>query len=253
MKIRLHQFLSRSGIFSSKKMVKEAIWSGSISVNGSIVKDIAFQFNPATKAVAYNGEQLTLPESQAHYLLNKPKGYICSRLSAEEKNLGKQSIYELFESSVSQSVYERLVTVGRLDEDTTGFLLVTTDGNIVHKITSPQQLISKTYRVETMNVISESDAVQIEQGMEISVEEQGRTETYTTRPAHLQFESNRSIYLTIDEGKKRQIRRMFSHLDNEVVELHRVSTEQMQLDDYALDEAEFCTISTEDIHRLILD
>lgn len=253
MKIRLHQFLSKSGVFTSKKMVKDAIWKGSITVNGSVVKDIAFQFNPAKKAVCYLGEVLILPEEQLYYVFNKPKGYICSRLNEEEKSLGKKSIYQLFENSVERSVYERLVTVGRLDEDTTGFLLVTTDGKVVHNITSPEQYISKTYLVETLNPVSRSDADQIERGIKISVQEQGSTESYTTRPAYIQFEGECEVLLTIQEGKKRQIRRMFSHLNNEVIALHRTSTERMELSDYNLDFGQFQAISEEDILALILE
>lgn len=252
MKIRLHQFLSKSGVFASKKMVKDAIWKGNITVNGSMVKDIAFQFNPAKKAVCYMGQELTLPENQLYYVLNKPKGFICSRLNEEEKGLGKKSVYQLFEDSVGRSDYDRLVTVGRLDEDTTGFLLVTTDGKVVHNITSPEQFISKTYLVETLNPISQSDADQIERGVKIHVHEPGSTETYTTRPAHVQFVTDYKVLLTIQEGKKRQIRRMFSHLNNEVTELHRTSTERMELSNYNLEFGQFRAVSEEDIFSLIL-
>ena len=76
MKIRLHQFLSKTGEFASKSDVKQAIWNGKITVNGSVVKDIAFQFNPSKKKVEYNGNELSLPITDFYFLLNKPKGYI---------------------------------------------------------------------------------------------------------------------------------------------------------------------------------
>jgi 16S rRNA U516 pseudouridylate synthase RsuA-like enzyme len=64
MKLRLHQFLSKTGRFASKRDLKEAVWAGDVTVNGSVVKDIAFQFNPAKKEVQFKGETLRLPSDE---------------------------------------------------------------------------------------------------------------------------------------------------------------------------------------------
>ncbi|MBT5284399.1 MAG: hypothetical protein HOL29_00330, partial [Euryarchaeota archaeon] len=119
MKLRLHQFLSKTGFFSSKREVKEAIWDGDVTVNGSVVKEISFQFNPKTKPVEYRGQRLELGSEHTTFLLYKPRGYLCSRLSEQERSLKKRSVFELFREAVDSSTYERLVTVGRLDEATT--------------------------------------------------------------------------------------------------------------------------------------
>jgi 16S rRNA U516 pseudouridylate synthase RsuA-like enzyme len=81
MKIRLHQFLSKCGIFSSKSEVKKAIWDGEITVNGSVVKNISFEFKPNKKIVMYQNKELYLPTENVYFLLNKPSGYICYRLN----------------------------------------------------------------------------------------------------------------------------------------------------------------------------
>ena len=248
MKIRLHQFLSKTGEFASKSDVKQAIWNGKITVNGSVVKDIAFQFNSSKKKVEYNGNELSLPITDFYFLLNKPKGYICSRINSHERELEKISVYELFREKVDAKVFESLITVGRLDEDTTGFLLVTTDGKLVHSITEPKKKIKKTYRVETESAISEQDILSIRQGMEVSVVEFGVSELFSTRPAQIELEHDKCAILTIDEGKKRQIRRMFKSLDNHVTELHRLSTEKMILSDYNLKPGEFCQVSRSEIN-----
>ena len=104
MKIRLHQFLSKCGEFTSKKEIKEAIWNGEILVNNSIVKDIKFEFNSNTKVVSYNGKILKLPEKNYYFIINKPKGYICSRLSEQEKELGK-NLYLKFLKKILMKVY----------------------------------------------------------------------------------------------------------------------------------------------------
>ena len=81
--------------------------------------------------------------------------------------------------------------------------------------------------------------------------EYGSREQFKTRPATIELEHKSCAILTIDEGKKRQIRRMFTSLDNHVTQLHRLGTEGMQLDDFNLDEGEFCTVSREEINDAI--
>lgn len=249
MKIRLHQFLSKCGIFSSKNEIKNAIWDGKITVNGSIVKNISFEFNPEKKKVIYDKKELSLPQNEKYFLLNKPMGFICSRLNSQERKLGKKSIYELFYGRVSKIVYESLITVGRLDENTTGFLLVTTDGKLAHKITNPKNKIKKTYYIETTKSISLEQIDSIKNGIKIKINDNGKIEEYISRPTILTDIKEKSMILTIDEGKKREVRRMFDSVGNKVSKLHRLSTEKMSLNDYKLELGEYCEINFEDIDR----
>ena len=251
MKLRLHQFLSKCGEFSSKEEVKQAIWSGDVTVNDSIIKHIAYEFNPAKRSVKYRGEELFLPSNDVYFVLNKPSGCICSRLNSQELELNKTSVYELFRDAVEPSIYESLVTVGRLDEDTTGLLLVTTDGKLVHSVTDPQKNIKKTYRVKTQDAITELQLESIREGVDVSVTEYGSLEEFQTRPATIELESSICAILTIDEGKKRQIRRMFTTLGNHVNHLHRLSTEGMVLKEYGLEPGQFCTITREEVNRAL--
>ena len=251
MKLRLHQFLSKCGEFTSKSDVKQAIWDGDITVNDSVIKNIAYEFKPAKRTVKYRGKELFLPQSDVYFLLNKPAGCICSRLNSQELELNKVSVYELFRNAVEPTVYETLVTVGRLDEDTTGLLLVTTDGKLVHSITDPNRKIKKTYRIETEEPITDAQLDSIRKGVNVSVVEYGSLEEFQTRPAIIDLESPSCALLTIDEGKKRQIRRMFTTLGNHVSRLHRVSTEGLVLEEYALEPGQFCSITREDINRAL--
>ena len=253
MKLRLHQFLSKTGAFSSKAEVKQAIWNGDISVNGSVVKNMTFQFNVNTKHVTYKEKRLELHDEEVHFLLHKPLGCICSRLNTHELSLGKESVYEVFREHVEPTTFERLVTVGRLDENTTGFLLVTTDGKIVHRITSPEHTVRKTYEVHTTHDITEDQLDAIRNGVRIVVDDGEASVAYWTKPGKVERASNRSVLLTIAEGKKRQIRRMFGALENPVITLHRHSTELMKLEDYDLQPGEFVGISRRQIIDLILN
>ena len=236
MKVRLHQFLSRTGQFSSKREVKEAIWSGEVTVAGSVVKDIAFQFNANTKEVQWMGEPLHLPGLHRTYVLNKPKGVICSRLNRQERSLGKHSVFELLREHVDDSTYDRMLTVGRLDEATTGLLILTTDGHLVHRIASPDGKVDKTYAVKTDQPVPEDDLETLREGLAIELEENGVLSTYNTAPARVVVEEDGTLLLTISEGKKRQVRRMFASLGFEVLDLHRRSIGGLNLDLFDLAE-----------------
>jgi len=222
-KVRLHQFLSRTGIFSSKRDVKDAIWAGEITVGGSVVKDISFQFNANTKTVEWNGEALRLPGLHHTFVLNKPTDVICSRLNKQERALGKHSVFSVIREMVNDSVFDRLLTVGRLDEQTTGLLLLTTDGHLVHDITSPDKHVSKTYAVELDRELQPGDMELLSKGVTIELEVDGVSTSFTTSPADVSVDEDGLVFLSISEGRKRQVRRMFASLDYTVERLHRVS------------------------------
>jgi len=148
---------------------------------------------------------------------------------------------------VEDKTYQRLVTVGRLDEFTTGFLLVTTDGGIVHRITNPESEIGKTYRVELKSEINEGQAKSIRDGVRISVSDGEQSENYTSKKAKLTIEGKSSAILTIEEGRKREVRRIFEAVGNGVLSLHRISIGGMELSDYDLGQGEFCEISAEEV------
>lgn len=252
--MRLHQFLSKSGAFKSKNDVKNAIWSGRVTVNGKIVKDIAYDFNPKKRVVSFDGELIELLSEDKYFLLNKPAGVICSRLNEQEAELGKTSVFEIFRDALDPKTFHSLVTVGRLDEGTTGFLLVTTDGKIAHRITDPKGGVGKTYRVETQSAIDEEQAMSIRNGVRISISDGEKSENYISKKAKISLEGEYSALLTIEEGRKREVRRIFEALGNVVLSLHRKSTGGMELSDYNLREGEFCEVSLEEISsRVFID
>ena len=221
-KVRLHQFLSRTGQFSSKREAKEAVWSGDITVAGSVIKDIAFQFNANTKQVHWMGQLLHLPGLHQTYVLNKPRNVICSRLNSQERALGKRSVFALLRDHVDDSTYDRLLT--------TGLLILTTDGHLVHRIASPKSKVNKTYAVTTDQPVSASVLSSLRQGVSIELEENGEIRTYQTKPASVEVEEDGTVVLTLSEGKKRQVRRMFATLGFEVVGLHRRSIGELNLE-----------------------
>lgn len=252
-KIRLHQFLSRCGVFSSKKDVKAAIWNGEVSVAGSVVKDIAFQFNANTKQVHLNGNLLTLPNMHTTFVINKAKGLLCSRLNKQERALGKVSVFAALRAQVEDSVYDRLLTVGRLDEQTTGLLVITTDGHLVHEITSPEARVEKTYTVVIDKALSSEDHRKLSTGVEIDMELNGAISRYITRPAEVEETDSTTVRLTITEGKKRQVRRMFASLGYTVQRLHRTSIGGLRLDLLDLEVGDALELEAATVRQLVFE
>jgi|TARA_B100001094_G_scaffold142613_1_gene138199 pseudouridine synthase len=239
MKIRLHQFLSRTGHFSSKNKAKNAVWDGSITVGGRVVKDISYEFNPEKREVLFKGIKLSLPSNYDYFILNKPAGVICSRINKHERSLNKNSVFSLFEGRIDSRVLDSLVTVGRLDEGTTGLLIMTNDGSLVNDIANPSKNIGKTYAVKVSKRVTSELISSIRMGVSIDITRDGMTEEYLTMPAEVTKISNYSIEVTIFEGKKRQIRRMIESLGNRVLELHRSSIGGLNLDAYSLNSGEY--------------
>jgi len=252
-KVRLHQFLSRTGIFSSKRDVKDAIWAGEITVGGSVVKDISFQFNANTKTVEWNGEALRLPGLHHTFVLNKPTDVICSRLNKQERALGKRSVFSVIRKMVNDSVFDRLLTVGRLDEQTTGLLLLTTDGHLVHDITSPDKHVEKTYAVSLDRELQSADIKILSEGLIIDLEVDGVTTPYTTAPANVSVNEQGLVLLTISEGKKRQVRRMFAALDYTVERLHRVSIGDLNLGTFGVEPGQAVEIEETLLRQLVFE
>ena len=253
MKVRLHQFLSRTGLFPSKRDVKEAIWSGDITVGGSVVKDISFQFNANTKAVEWKGETLRLPGLHRTFVLDKPLDVISSRLNKQERALGKRSVFNLLRELVNDSTYDRLLTVGRLDEQTTGLLLLTTDGHLVHDITSPDKQVKKTYAVELDRDLQAEDLSHLCEGVSIDLEVDGVITAFTTSPAEISVNDQGVIFLSISEGKKRQVRRMFASLGYTVERLHRVSIGGLKLETFGLKSGEAVEIDETLLRQLVFE
>ena len=252
-KVRLHQFLSRTGIFSSKRDVKDAIWAGEITVGGSVVKDISFQFNANTKTVEWNGEALRLPGLHHTFVLNKPTDVICSRLNKQERALGKRSVFSVIREMVNDSVFDRLLTVGRLDEQTTGLLLLTTDGHLVHDITSPDKHVSKTYAVELDRELQPEDMELLSKGVTIELEVDGVITSFTTSPADVSVDEDGLVFLSISEGRKRQVRRMFASLDYTVERLHRVSIGGLNLQTLGVKIGEAVEIEETFLRQLVFE
>lgn len=205
--MRLNKFLSTAGVASRRKC-DELIEQGKIFVDGKVAK-VGDIVDEKTSKVEYNGQVVCLKNEFVYYKLNKPKGYICS--ANDEK--GRKTIYSLLPND------KRLFSVGRLDYNTEGLLIVTNDGDFATKLSHPSFEIEKTYMVTIEGKIVESELAVLRNG----VVEKGERLPKAKVKAIMFDGKTTKLSVVIHEGKNRQIRRMFEAIGKTIVLLKRVN------------------------------
>jgi len=216
MEERLQKYMASCGVASRRKC-EELILEGKVKVNGTLVNELGIKVDEAKDIVEYNGKIIKKEEKKIYIMLNKPEGYICS--VKDEKD--RKTILDLVK------VDERIYPIGRLDYDSSGLILLTNDGDIYNKIIHPRTEINKKYIAVVKNKITDKDIKSFEQGIDIG--------GYITAPALikiLSYDEDKNIStveVNIHEGKNRQIRRMCSALNHEVLSLKRVAIGEIKL------------------------
>lgn len=192
-------------------------------------------FNPSTKVnhcdVLINSEPLDA--EKLVIILNKPSGYICSHNDA-----GKL-IYSLLPLRY-QNRNPKISTIGRLDIDTTGAILLTDDGELNHKLTSPKKDVKKIYEVTLQNPLKGDEKELFFSGEVIL-----NGEDKPLKPAFLKQINSNLVHLEIVEGKYHQVKRMFAYTGNKVIKLHRLEFAGFRVDD--LKDGEFKILENDKI------
>lgn len=214
MEERLQKYMARCGVASRRKC-EEIILSGKVRVNGITVSELGVKVDINKDKVEYDGKTIFPEEKKLYIMLNKPEGYITS--AKDEKN--RKTVIDIIK------VDERIYPIGRLDYDSSGLLLLTNDGDIYNKIIHPRVKIMKEYIAFISGEIKKSELEKLEKGIDIG--------GYITAPAIaelLSYEKGNSfIKIGIYEGKNRQIRRMCSAINHEVISLKRTAIGKIQL------------------------
>ena len=205
----------------SRKEAKVAVSKGQIEVNGQLVKKANHQVSESDN-VLLQGRQLVW-QQERYYMLHKPADYVCATQDAE---------HAIVLDLLPNQLHKDLKIVGRLDKDTTGLLLLTTDGQWLHRITSPKHACRKTYLVNLATAISADAVSQLEEGVMLN------GESVATLAATVEVLADTCIRLTIEEGKYHQVKRMLAAVGNKVVALHREKIGAVLLDE-GLTEGEF--------------
>ncbi len=210
--MRLDKFISGlTGM--SRKDVKAALSRGRVSVDGKPARDPASQVDERSACVTLDGRALIFRKHR-HIMLNKPAGVLTA---TEDKR--QRTVMDILPEEL---LARDLTPIGRLDKDTTGLLLLTTDGQLAHRLISPRHHVEKEYLARVDGELDASDIEAFAQGMQLS--------DFTAMPAQLQIVEPSLARVVLQEGKYHQVKRMLASRGKPVLELERVRMGAIELD-----------------------
>lgn len=213
---RLDKILASQGTLS-RRDVKEIIKKGRVTLNGTVVRDSAVKVDLNVDTVVIDNEKITL-KKHIYIMMNKPQGVISASDNEDDETVVDLVPDELFRKG--------LFPAGRLDKDTTGFVLITDDGDFAHKILSPKNHIFKTYLARLQHELTQNDIEMLEKGITLA-------DGTTLKEAKVEILENTQtplIKIMICEGKYHQVKRMFAATGNKVISLHRSKMGELELD-----------------------
>ncbi len=236
--MRLDKFLTACGV-GSRSEVKKMVKSGAVSVNGKTATKADIHLDPNTDTVTAYGQEIKYREF-VYLMLNKPQGYLSATRDGRTPTVMElvPDEYRHFEP----------FPVGRLDIDTEGFLLLTNDGDLAHRLLSPKKHIPKTYVAQIEKAVGVADIDVFREGVVLD-------DGYKTLPAELKSLSDAEPYfaeIVIHEGKFHQVKRMFEAVDNKVLYLKRTKMNGLTLDE-SLELGEIREITDEEMALLVPD
>jgi 16S rRNA pseudouridine516 synthase len=229
--MRLDKYIADSTDLS-RALVKLALRSKRVMVNGELIKDPSLHLSPSD-TVQLDGKALS-PVGPRYFMLHKPLGYICATIDNQHP-----TVLDLLDEPNKKILH----IAGRLDIDTTGLVLITDDGPWNHRVTSPRHECQKTYCATLANALLADAEARLQAGILLN------SETQLTKPATLERLPSNQVRLTISEGKYHQVKRMFAALDNRVVALHRERIGAIRLDE-SLAEGEYRPLTEAEIHSI---
>ena len=235
--IRLNKFLAQNGV-ASRRGADELIASGHVTVDGKLVTELGRRVDPAQQKVEVDGVVLQATgERLAYYLLNKPRGVVCTNDPREARPRAVDLITDKRKG--------RIYTVGRLDEDTEGLVILTNDGEFANRISHPRYGVKKTYWVDVRGRVADEAIELMQRGVRLS-DGLGSFERVKVMKRH----AERSILLvTLAEGKNREVRRVLAALDLPVRNLRRV--EIGPLHDRRLKVGQWRTLTRSEVGELL--
>jgi pseudouridine synthase len=206
---RLQKVLASAGVGSRRKC-EELIKDGRVTVNGKTFDELGVRADPERDEIKVDGKLVTLPERRYYILLNKPIGYTSTKFD----RFAKKTVIDLV-ADVSANLH----TIGRLDVDTEGLIILTNDGDLTFRLTHPSHEVGKTYVAAVRGEVTEKDLEILQHGVQL---EDGVTAPAKARVLEVSKDGRSStVELTIHEGRKRQVRRMLCAVGHRVDKLAR--------------------------------
>ena len=231
-KLRLNKYIASSGICSRRK-ADELIENGYVNVNGKTIKELGYLISEKDKVFVEG--KLIHPLKHEYYKFYKPAGYITT--ADDEK--GRKTIYDILPEEL-----KKLKPAGRLDNDSTGLLILTNDGDLINELTHPSVKIPKIYHVTVDGFVTEANINKMAEGFEI---ETGKM-AYADVQILERTKKATSMEITLYQGLNRQIRKMFDFLGFQVVSLKRIQHATITLE--GLKRGEFKPIKPKQIKEL---
>lgn len=213
--MRINKYIASSGV-TSRRNADKLVAEGRVKVNGKTVTELGFDVNENNDTVSVDGKKITLINKYTYIMMYKPKGCVCSA----NDECGRKTVFDYVD------IDKRLFTIGRLDYDSEGLLLLTNDGALAQYITHPGNEIPKSYLVKVEGDIPEADLARLRKGVKLD------DGSLTARAKVRLKEITGNVYsydVTIFEGKNREIRRMFEAIGKEVIFLKRVAVGDLRL------------------------
>ncbi len=233
---RLQKVLAAAGV-CSRRQAEKLISDGRGTVDGQVVDTLGSKVDPARQQIKVDGQPLDHRTKLVYYLLNKPRGYVTTMHDPQGRPLV---------TSLLKGVKARVFPVGRLDIDTSGALILTNDGDLTQKILHPSNEINRTYLARVAGRPSETQLNSLRQGILL----EGRK----TWPAIIVVVDNdrdsTHIEITIHEGRKRQVRKMFAAIGHPVHELARTAYAKLELGNLPI--GRFRELTKKDLEKLFI-
>ncbi len=231
---RIQKIISAAGV-TSRRAAETLITEGRVSLNGKVVTELGSKADASKDHIKVDGKLINPKQPPTYIMLNKPAGFITSMSDPE----GRPTVQNLL-----KGVKTRVYPVGRLDYNTEGLLLMTNDGDFAHLITHPKHEFPKTYLAKVKGVLDDNMIDLLEKGVFLA---DGKTAPAKLKKIRKE-EANSWVEITIHEGRKRQVRRMFDHVGRSVIRLKRIKTGSLTLGD--LPEGTFRHLSSDEVRAL---
>jgi 23S rRNA pseudouridine2605 synthase len=204
--VRLNKFLAMAGVGSRRKN-DELILSGVVRINGKVVTELGTKVDVEKDHVSVNGMETILEDRKVYILLNKPKDTITTM--SDEK--GRATVMQYVRTK------QRVFPIGRLDRNTTGILLFTNDGELANALIHPKFEVEKMYRATLARPVGDDDIKKLRKGVRL---DDGLAKVKSVEI--IDGSKRKKVLLTLQEGRNREVRRIFEAIDHDVRQLDRV-------------------------------
>ncbi|WP_084385555.1 pseudouridine synthase [Rhodococcus sp. WMMA185] len=218
--MRLQKVLAQAGV-ASRRAAEELISQGRVEVDGRIVIEQGLRIDPENAVVRVDGVRVVVQKDLVHLALNKPRGW----QSTMSDDLGRPCVGDIVSERVTAG--QRLFHVGRLDADTEGLLLLTNDGDLAHRLMHPSFEVSKTYMATVSGAIERGVGKRLKQGIELD-DGPAKVDTFTLLDIN---EGKSLVRVTLHEGRKHIVRRLFDAVGHPVIRLVRTDIGAVALGD----------------------